>query len=642
MNLWKRWGAFACLTAGLAAAIPGSVRAQSAVSPQTESRVSLVRTSDLDRQIRQFLEREITAHVADVKSLDPPPERVVGALTTGEFSWGTFMRALAAYTELSGKRTVAGQDVPRLIGKMGLIEARRGGISFAQMYAALSLQHFGTDLNTNPLWQSLTPEERDAWRSLLDPSRFYDRKTHHVINLPENYLGVAARVAAISNQLGLITDRTYVDEILDQAAKQFTSGKLFSDDNIPVGRYDRYSNEYARYCYFAAEIVGRQDILRALAPSLKAQMKLWWDLISPDGYGYQWGRSLGAISYMDTMEIAGFLATHPEFSPVPLPQLAAAYNAAWRWLDHDFNPQTHLLPVFAFGRGDYTYINKEREWQQTTAFFGKLISAHMAFMKVMQQANVASFPARLDLPEVARFQWFRREGSRLDGVWVVRQDQLRFALPIVTGTKAAISDYQPAPHGLPGFATPVEQIYPCLVPFLELADGKTTAASDGADTIEPAADGRSITVVWKHWAPVGGKAGELVDPGITAKVTWSFEGQTLHRSETIVAAKPITVRRWWLAVTSTADHLATQTVSGTRTDTLDGEEGRLAIRIVHADWPIRITAFATEDSLLGKGARGPVPLHLVLESEKLELQPGKPLHWELEIQAAPPAPATMR
>lgn len=31
-------------------------------------------------------EREVTAHVADIKTLNPPPERVVGALTTGEFS----------------------------------------------------------------------------------------------------------------------------------------------------------------------------------------------------------------------------------------------------------------------------------------------------------------------------------------------------------------------------------------------------------------------------------------------------------------------------------------------------------------------------------------------------------------------------
>src|SRR5712692_10403505 len=74
-----------------------------------------IQASEVDRQIRDFLQKEVTAHVADIKTLDPPPDRVVGALTTGEFSWGTFMRALAAYSELAKTRTVAGRDVTPII-----------------------------------------------------------------------------------------------------------------------------------------------------------------------------------------------------------------------------------------------------------------------------------------------------------------------------------------------------------------------------------------------------------------------------------------------------------------------------------------------------------------------------------------------
>src|SRR5258707_14988696 len=35
----------------------------------------------------------------------------------------------------------------------------------------------------------------------------------------------------------------------------------------------------------------RKDILDAVRPSLKQQIKLWWDLVQADGYGYSWGRS---------------------------------------------------------------------------------------------------------------------------------------------------------------------------------------------------------------------------------------------------------------------------------------------------------------------------------------------------------------
>jgi hypothetical protein len=63
-------------------------------------------------------------------------------------------------------------------------------------------------------------------------------------------------------------------------------------------------------------------------------------------------------------------------------QLAAAYFAAWSWLQNDFNGQTHLLSVFAFGKGDYSFITEEREWQQTTTFFAKVISCHQKFMEL--------------------------------------------------------------------------------------------------------------------------------------------------------------------------------------------------------------------------------------------------------------------
>src|SRR6202012_3925681 len=101
----------------------------------------------------------------------------VGSRTGGECSWGTFMRSVASYSALSGDATLAGKDLEKLIGQLGLIEARRGGKTFAQLYAAISLRAFGADLAKNAVWQKRTPAERDEWRSLLDPGRFYDPKT---------------------------------------------------------------------------------------------------------------------------------------------------------------------------------------------------------------------------------------------------------------------------------------------------------------------------------------------------------------------------------------------------------------------------------------------------------------------------------
>ena len=603
---------------------------------QAKSNSSLIRTADLNNEIRDFLAREVSAQVADIKTLDPPPDRVGGALTTGEFYWGTFMRALAAYSVFANTRTVAGRDVVPMIAGMEPIELRHGGKAWAQLYAALALRSFGTDLNHNALWQSLSAAEKKEWQVLLDPSRFYDAKTRKVINLPENYLGVAARIVAIDFQLGVVTDRKYADDLLDRAAQQFTSGALFADDAVPTGRYDRYSNEYARAIYDAAAALGRADIMKAIAPSLQAQMRLWWDLLSPDGYGYSWGRSLGAISYMDTLEIAAFAAAHLEFRPASLSQLAAAYYAAWRWLRHDFNEERHLLTVFAFGQGDYSYITKEREWQQTTTFFAKVINAHEEFMNVLAKEDVVEFDAQPTLANVARFVYFRNEPGRKFGVWVVRQGIFHFALPFVTGPRAATSDYEPAPHGLPGFAVPVEKIYPCFVPFLELEDGRTIAAADGADEIYPSADGLSVTAIWNRWVVPGTKAGETEEPGLRTEVTWSLaDGKNLFRAEAITASKALTIRRLWMAVPTKADHIETYLTDGTRRDQLTSAHVTLATRVLSSDWPLQISAFATGDDPLGRGYRGQIPLHLILATtHEVTLQPNSTKKWEIELTSA--------
>ncbi len=595
------------------------------------AQANTVSTATLRDDVNTFLGKELAVHLSAIKSLEPPPERVLGVPTTGEFSWGTFMRSLAAYAESTGQKELAGRDLAKWVGQIGLIESRAGGKAFSQLYAALALRHFGRDLKTNPLWQSLSPDEQKAWLSLLNPERFYDPKTNRVINLAENYLGVAARIASIGYELGVSKDRDFLDKLIDRAAVQFLEGNLYADDAPPTGRFDRYSNEYARYVWEAAEESGRQDILEKLRPSLKAQMRLWWDVVSEDGYGYNWGRSQGVVSYLDTPEIAGFLATHAEFRPAPLADIAALYYQAWNYLLHDYRPNTHLLNLFAYGRGNYSYISRDREWQQTTGFFGKLANSHTPIMKALQNEGITTIPAVPALAPVARFEFFRRSPERSAGVWVVRQGKLRFALPITTGPKPGISDYLPAPYGLAGFAAPVEQIYPVLTPQIELADGRVVVATDGADAIEPGADGRSLRVRWNKWAVVGTSAGKLQDVGLTTEVTWRIEGDVLTREETLSSTSPVNVRRWWLAVPTSHDKVETENIGGVRMDRFSSSKGTLEVKLTGATFPVHTSISATGDNPLGRGVHGAIPLHLVYEARSLSVDRGKPLKFTVTL-----------
>jgi hypothetical protein len=587
-------------------------------------------TRALATEIDQFLLREATAHFAAIPALDPLPDRVLGARTVGEFSWGTFMRALAAIAQHAGARTLANRDVAEWVGRMGLVEARAGSKAFSQMYAALALQHYGETLDRNPVWQSLAPAERDEWRSLLDVKRFYNPATRQVIDLPENYLGVASRVAAIGFRLGLTRDRAPLDALIDRAAEPFGNGRLYSDDSPPTGRFDRYSNEYARYVWDAASQANRPDVLAALRPSLKAQMRLWWDLVDgDDGYGYPWGRSLGVVSYMDTLEIVAFLAQNSEFRPAPLADLVSQYARAWNYLRHDFRDDRHLLSLFEFGRGNYAYITIDREWQQTTGFLGKVQLANAGLAPVVEREKLTAYPAQPALPFVRRFEFFRQQSDRVAGVWLVRQSPgMRFALPITTGTRPGVADYLPTPHGLPGFAVPVERDVPALVPYLELADGRTIVATDGADEIHPSADARELRVVWRRWAQVGTKSGQLADPGLTSEVRWTLTDTALDRRETLTASAPMMIRSWRVVVPTT------NTTTETTNDGVLLTGGSAPLRVtVTTPWPqVTQRAQATGNGPLGRGARGAVPMHLVYEARDVRIAPGQPLTWQLTLR----------
>jgi hypothetical protein len=258
-------------------------------------------------------------------------------------------------------------------------------------------------------------------------------------------------------------------------------------------------------------------------------------------------------------------------------------------------------------------------------------------MKAMRSENVAQFGSQINRPAVNRFVFFR-QGDRPAGVWLVRQGPVYFTLPITTGTKPGVADYLPAPHGLPGLANPVEQVYPSMVPFLELADGRVIAATDGADEIAPAADGKSLRVVWRRWALVGGKSAEFVDPHITSEVTWRLEGSKLTRAENLKSTQPITIRRWWVALPSTAPHNESSMFSGRRTNRFAfGREGTDLLITGWADWPLKTYLWASGDTPLGRGARGAIPLHLLYESRDLRLEPNAAKTWHLVIELAPPA-----
>src|SRR2546423_5610302 len=100
--------------------------AAQATSRHIAPKPSCKSTTTLRAEIANFLDQEMAAHLKAVGPLEPPPEQVYGAGATGEYTWGTFMRAVAAYAEMSKQQAMGGRDLARLVAEVGLLEQRLG------------------------------------------------------------------------------------------------------------------------------------------------------------------------------------------------------------------------------------------------------------------------------------------------------------------------------------------------------------------------------------------------------------------------------------------------------------------------------------------------------------------------------------
>src|SRR5258706_9469888 len=94
---------------------------------------SIVETSSFDKQVKDFLTQEMTAHLNEIKSYDPAPDKIFGAGTTGEYTWGTFMNSVGAYAALTGRSKLGDHDLAREVGQVGLLEYRLKGTRFCQL-----------------------------------------------------------------------------------------------------------------------------------------------------------------------------------------------------------------------------------------------------------------------------------------------------------------------------------------------------------------------------------------------------------------------------------------------------------------------------------------------------------------------------
>jgi hypothetical protein len=80
---------------------------------------------------------------------------------------------------------------------------------------------------------------------------------------------------------------------------------------------------------------------------------------------------------------------------------------------------------------------------------------------------------------------------------------------------------------------------------------------------------------------------------------------------------------------------ASTTTTATETTTLSGANGELRVSVT-TPWTTETSVRATGNGVLGRGARGAIPLHVMYEARDVRLTPGQPLTWEMTLRTGKP------
>lgn len=577
---------------------------------------------ELKEKVITFVGQELTASLDAIQDPDSIPAYLFGEPTEGGFSLGTVANALSQYQAASGKQTMGNQDPDKWIKGLLLKEVAGGSTTFAQLNVAdiLYRNSKGKAIEEAAFWSRSTREEQMAIIDFLDVRRFYDPQKDDIGGRPNNYYGVALLLAAYNYRLGIEKDKKLIDDLFQKSLTLLARSNGFLDDSRKLqGGFDRYHHEFVRFLWEAAVLMKDRKMQQKLKPVLLSSGKLWWDLFSHEtGHSSLWGRSR-QNSWDDTFEQAAFFAKNPELSPAPKEQLAAAFVAAYQYyLTHEYNHGNHLNRMLDYGRGTYSYAGRNRIWSYTIGTLKKMTQSVQDLSDALQKANVETFSATPDLPDLNYFLPFRNK-ERTYGLWILRQNNKTTVLPIVGN--GALSDYLPVPFGLAGIEVPVAQRVPVLVPFIELEDGRVLTTAQGADSVKLYEAEKSLYLVWNTWSTL---KGELTSVPIQAKVIWQIQQEHVHYQLELTATENTTIKNWqfWVPVTF-AEY---------RPETSSFQDQEASIQISgNSNFPLSRSLTATGDSPLGKGAFQPVPFLFKMESKGISLEKDKPFRFDLQL-----------
>lgn len=326
------------------------------------------------------------------------------------------------------------------------------------------------------LEQAVSPQTLARLKEKLDWRTFVRPTDLTLIDLPNNYFGVAFSVARLRYLLGWESadaSEALLARTLDHY-RRYSGAYGFADETDGEGRFDRYS------VLLIGEIAQR-FIETGVEPP--AEVRTWLrgsvDVILPRlnlrGEGFEYGRSIGVYGDTAFVEV---LSAAAALDVLTDEEKAMAYafssRVAARYADFWLDPGTGSVNMWDHGRRTDAYRGKHR-------ILGENFSLAHQLTYTNRLWNRLGYRDRTPTPDFERWltslprsttTWFSR--GDYDRLLVTYRDGSRvIGLPLINGgpTQHMHNPYFPIPFSPGVLAGAADQTWPQLTPQLTLADG---------------------------------------------------------------------------------------------------------------------------------------------------------------------------
>lgn len=325
------------------------------------------------------------------------------------------------------------------------------------------------------LGQAVSEPTLARLRERLDWRSFVRSDALTLIDLPNNYYGVAFGIAELRHELGWEDDQA-AEALLEKTLDHYRtySAYGFADETDGQGRYDRYS------VLLVGEIA-HQFIRAGREPTaeLKGWLKQSADLLllraGPDGDGFEYGRSIGSYGETAVLEVLSAAAVLGILSPEER-DVAYTFSSriAERYMDFWVDARTGSVDLWHQGRRTDAYRGKHRILGENLSLARQFFYTNALWNRIgyENRAPTADLAAWRSSRPRATLTWFSR--GEYDRALVTIRDGTRlFGLPFISGGRGQHMNtpYFPIPFspGLVDSAADAE--FPQLTARFTLPDG---------------------------------------------------------------------------------------------------------------------------------------------------------------------------